>query len=158
MTDNPALSPQRQPDDPDAALRPRLWIMLIALMTAALAGAIVEIIVFTVGALAWGEQPEAVSLKDVWLTYQAFGFVFIPLGGLLVLIFRQRTSFNLVTSAIAGMTMGALVGYLAVLIVELPGENYPGVPATIALGAVSGLAGGLTFWLICRLSMSSTDD
>jgi len=151
-------SPQRQPENPDAKLRPKPWVMLIALLAATLAAAIVEIIGFTVGAWAWGEQPESVSLKDVGLIYQAFGFVFIPLGGLLALIFRRRAPFDLFTSAIAGMILGALVGYLAVLIVELPGENYPGVPATIALGAVSGLAGGLTFWLICRLSMSSTDD
>jgi hypothetical protein len=151
-------SPQRRHGHQGAKPRPKPWIMLVGLLAAPLAAAIVEIVGFTVGTLAWGERPESVSLKDIWLTYQAFGLVLIPFGGLLAFLFRRRAPFDPFTSSIVGMILGALVGYLAVLIVGLPNEDFPGMPATIALGAASGLVGGLTFWLICRLSMLRTDD
>jgi hypothetical protein len=139
------------------AARPSPWLALAALLAAPLAATIVEAVIFDIGATAWGYSPESVSLQGLAFVYFGFALVFIPLGGLLILIFWRKALFGPLLSTTVGAILGALVGYISILVLPLPDEDYPDIFATIGLGVTSGVAWGLTIWLICRLGWRRHD-
>ena len=140
------------------ATRPNWWVVLGALVAAALSA---EIISNLVGLVLGYET--SFSLDDLGIGVTVFGVLFLVLSGPLIVLFRKRAPFGALSCSIVGAACGAIFGSLVVRMTEEPGkyawidggaqfEFYLGATIIIAQGLVAGLAGGLTFWSVCRLA------
>jgi hypothetical protein len=141
--------------------RPSPWIAFGALVLAPVVSAIVSELV----GLVLGYET-SFSPQDLGIVATGFGVLFLVLGAPLIVVFWKRAPFGARSCSSVGAACGALVGSFALKFVEpsdyawIEGgaqfEFYLGATIIIAHGLVAGLAGGMAFWLVCRLASRAT--
>jgi hypothetical protein len=132
--------------------RPSLWVVLAALLLAATVAATVSDLAFKLGGLVLGYR-SSITLEGVGYAAVPFGIVFLLLGGPVIVLFRKRLPFGSIACSTFGAACGALVGWMALPLFR-PDQNDVAERCSewfvIGMGSMAGLAGGMTFWLICR--------
>ena len=160
---SPLHSPHGQPEEPDAVSRPKPWIALAALLAAPLGSAIFVILALPLISM-WDGNNRSIHWADAVLS-APLAFLFLAVGGPLVALFWKRVPFGPLTCAAFGAVCGTLAFYVIALglsdvddyaYFEREGllfDYYLGAAKVVIMGTVAGLAGGLTFWGVCRLGL-----
>jgi hypothetical protein len=125
------------------------------------------IVAFSAGRFADGQPVTSPWAQGFWAG--PIAVLLFGIGGPLIAVFRKRAPFGALPCALFGAACGMLAfSVIAVGLSDVDDyayfesegllfEYYIGFVQLVGVGTMAGLAGGLTFWSICRMGSRSTE-